>query len=123
MEKAALLVPCSTETLGLVLGVAPSDRHFGHRSAVRHFDLVVPCALSVVSKLVGWIVPMGFCLSKCLPDSDMAAELEAELDESRHSYVPQTTEQSTFGTTSLLAVRIVDAFWQSLELVSCLEAC
>uniref|UniRef100_M4BAR6 Protein kinase domain-containing protein n=1 Tax=Hyaloperonospora arabidopsidis (strain Emoy2) TaxID=559515 RepID=M4BAR6_HYAAE len=47
---------------------------------------------------------MGFCLSKCLPDSDMAAELEAELDESRHSYVQQpTTEQSTFGTTSLLA--------------------
>ncbi|CAH0487518.1 hypothetical protein KXD40_001564 [Peronospora effusa] len=46
---------------------------------------------------------MGFCLSKCLPDSDMAAELEAELDESRHSYVQQSKEQSTFGTTSLLA--------------------
>ncbi|CAI5743036.1 unnamed protein product [Peronospora destructor] len=46
---------------------------------------------------------MGFCLSKCLPDSDMAAELEAELDESRHSYAQQSTEQSTFGTTSLLA--------------------
>ncbi|KUF89742.1 Mite allergen Der f 3 [Phytophthora nicotianae] len=46
---------------------------------------------------------MGFCLSKCLPDSDMAAELEAELDETSHSYVQQSTEQSTFGTTSLLA--------------------
>ncbi|KAF1794744.1 Protein kinase-like domain [Phytophthora cactorum] len=46
---------------------------------------------------------MGFCLSKCLPDSDMAAELEAELDETNHSYVQQSTEQSTFGTTSLLA--------------------
>ncbi|TDH73158.1 uncharacterized protein CCR75_009133 [Bremia lactucae] len=46
---------------------------------------------------------MGFCLSKCLPDGDMAAELEAELDETSHSYVQQSTEQSTFGTTSLLA--------------------
>ncbi|KAI9907207.1 hypothetical protein PsorP6_003402 [Peronosclerospora sorghi] len=46
---------------------------------------------------------MGLCLSKCLPDSDMAAELEAELDESRHTYVKQATEQSAFGTTSLLA--------------------
>ncbi|CEG35837.1 tkl protein kinase [Plasmopara halstedii] len=46
---------------------------------------------------------MGFCLSKCLPDGDMAAELEAELDESNHSYLPQSTGQSTFGTTSLLA--------------------
>lgn len=50
---------------------------------------------------------MGFCLSKCLPDSDMAAELEAELDETNHSYVMQSTEQSTFGTTSLLAVRLL----------------
>ncbi|CAH0473913.1 unnamed protein product [Peronospora belbahrii] len=33
----------------------------------------------------------------------MAAELEAELDESHHSYMQQSTEQSTFGTTSLLA--------------------
>ncbi|RLN62419.1 hypothetical protein BBJ29_004701 [Phytophthora kernoviae] len=46
---------------------------------------------------------MGFCLSKCLPDSDMAAELEAELDDTTHSYVQASTEQSAFGTTSLLA--------------------
>lgn len=49
---------------------------------------------------------MGFCLSKCLPDSDMAAELEAELDETNRSYVQQPeAQQSTFGATSLLAVR------------------
>lgn len=46
---------------------------------------------------------MGFCLSKCMPESDMAAELEAELDESSHSYLPHSTGQSTFGITSLLA--------------------
>lgn len=51
---------------------------------------------------------MGFCLSKCLPDSDMAAELEAELDETNRSYVqPAAPQQSTFGATSLLAVRFL----------------
>lgn len=53
---------------------------------------------------------MGFCLSKCLPDSDMAAELEAELDESNRSYVQQPEAQpATFGATSLLAVRLLPA--------------
>jgi hypothetical protein len=42
----------------------------------------------------------------------MAAELEAELDETSHSYVQQSNETSTFGTTSLLAVR--SAFMQYL---------
>lgn len=45
---------------------------------------------------------MGYCLSKCVPDSDMAAELELELDETNRSYV-QHTDQSAFGQTSLLA--------------------
>lgn len=53
---------------------------------------------------------MGFCLSKCLPDSDMAAELEAELDESNRSYVQQPeAAPATFGATSLLAVRSISS--------------
>lgn len=47
---------------------------------------------------------MGFCLSKCMPESDMATELEAELDESNRSFVQQQ-DTSAFGTTALLAVR------------------
>lgn len=46
---------------------------------------------------------MGFCLSKCMPESDMATELEAELDESNRSFVQQQ-DTSAFGTTALLAV-------------------
>jgi hypothetical protein len=46
---------------------------------------------------------MGCCLSRCIPDSDMATELEAELEESSKSYIPHESS-STFGTTSLLAV-------------------
>ena len=48
---------------------------------------------------------MGFCLSRCIPDGDMAAELDAELDATNDS-VADRKNGTPFYSNSLLSVRI-----------------
>ena len=49
---------------------------------------------------------MGFCLSRCIPDGDMAAELDAELDATNDSVAGRKNE-TPFYSHSLLSVRIL----------------